>query len=138
MGLPPPRRALQKPTSTKTSRYPAPGGCLLLLATISVLVIVFGVRDRSRSGPTTLTANYRAAAEELVRQRLRDPNSAEFSNVHVIPSSLPGRTTVCGIVNARNGFGGMTGPRHFVAGDTVVLEGEVSSGSMDQLWQQRC
>lgn len=40
---------------------------------------------------------------ELVRQSLRDPASAEFRNIRETTNG------VCGEVNAKNGFGGMTG-----------------------------
>lgn len=111
-----------------------------------VLVIVIGVfamfvaKCASRThGNTAVPASstYRAAAEELVRQRLRDPSSAEFSEIRVI--DLPGKPTiVCGRVNARNGFGGMTGSKRFVVGATVAVEGDVNSADIAQLWATFC
>lgn len=58
-------------------------------------------------------------AETLVKVRLRDPDSAVFSGTKVVRRG--GKETVCGFVNARNGFGGMTGDRWFAVVDTDVL-----------------
>lgn len=64
-----------------------------------------------------------AAAEEAVRGALKDPGSAIFSGVTLgrFGSGVEG---VCGTVNARNGFGGMSGPKPFAVsldqGEAVV------------------
>ena len=53
-----------------------------------------------------------AEAKVAVIERLRDPSSAIFGRVGVrIAENFRGKTVsvVCGSVNARNGFGGMTG-----------------------------
>ncbi len=50
-----------------------------------------------------------AAVHRRVRSRLRDPGSAQFGGL------WQGRNgAACGFVNARNGFGGMSGPQPFV------------------------
>lgn len=54
-----------------------------------------------------------AAAKATVRKQLREPASASFQNVK-IRSNAAGNRGVCGTVNARNAFGGMTGPKLFV------------------------
>lgn len=55
-------------------------------------------------------------AEGAVRARLRDADSAEFAQEYVDLIAVGGRNiTVCGLVNARNGFGGRAGYEHFVA-----------------------
>lgn len=79
------------------------------------------------------------AAQDRVQAELRDPGSAEFLNV-----SIPheGISTVCGNVNARNGFGGMSGAQRFiVTPGTVFLEERqeaVIPGQFDGFWQQMC
>lgn len=50
-----------------------------------------------------------AQARTAVTERLKDPQSAEFSDLH----AGSGGGTVCGLVNARNSFGGFTGARPF-------------------------
>lgn len=51
-------------------------------------------------------------AEDSVREKLRDPPSAQFRNVHV--NRLDSKT-VCGEVNAKNAFGGYQGFMRFAA-----------------------
>lgn len=61
-------------------------------------------------------------AIEMVKERLKDPYSAQFRNVRLQPEA--GR--VCGQVNARNAMGGYVGYRWFSvrkvpSGNTVVF-----------------
>lgn len=67
-----------------------------------------------------------------VQQRLKDPESAEFSDVHTV--EYQGATVVCGHVNAKNSFGGKSGMQRFVgAGDTVFLE-EDGASAVAESW----
>lgn len=58
------------------------------------------------------------AAYAAVKDRLRDPASAEFSDTFVVRAApgidMPEYFAACGWVNARNGFGGMAGRARFV------------------------
>jgi hypothetical protein len=56
-----------------------------------------------------LRAQLIAEAQRDVRARLRDPSSAVFGQAFVGESNL-----VCGLVNARNGVGGMTGMAPYI------------------------
>ncbi|MBZ9757843.1 hypothetical protein LB524_21385 [Mesorhizobium sp. ESP6-5] len=48
-----------------------------------------------------------------VQSRLKDPNSAMFSSI-VATSTQGGKLiTICGLVNAKNSFGGYTGSQVF-------------------------
>lgn len=109
----------------------------LAVGLIAVLAIGSCPRRAARSGHEVTDSTYKAAAQVLVRQRLRDPSSAEFSDLRVIPGG-GASPTVCGRVNARNGFGGVTGPRRFIAGQTVVLEDEVGAAVMNDRWAASC
>lgn len=51
-------------------------------------------------------------AKVAVRKQLREPGSAKFSNVKI--KAGEGKKGVCGMVNAKNGTGGMTGTNFFV------------------------
>lgn len=79
-----------------------------------------------------------AQNQELIGRRLRDPDSARFSGSFVSRSS--GGPVVCGYVNAKNGFGGYSGPIRFVSGGSViqVLETDMGQGEMEKLWDQVC
>lgn len=75
--------------------------------------------------------------KELLMAQLRDPGSAQFSDVRV--SYKAGGPVVCGLVNAKNAFGGYTGSRRFIgAGQTmgVFLDGE--SDDFPALWNMLC
>lgn len=104
--------------------------------------LVFALAPRAcgqKTGPETpSTSTYIAAAEELVRQKLRDPGSADFTGVTFKPAAGERPNIVCGKVNARNGFGGMAGLQRFVVGGTTALESEIGVRDMDQLWMQFC
>lgn len=80
----------------------------------------------------------RVRAEESVRQMLRDPDSAEFTQVEVFVPDDGGPMITCGYVNSRNGFGGMSGAKRFVASATVILEEQVDAQAMQDLWTQYC
>ncbi len=56
-------------------------------------------------------AGARDRAVELVKRKLKDPASAKFSTLTNRPAA------VCGLVNARNSFGGFTGWQVFVVTD---------------------
>jgi hypothetical protein len=123
----------------KPARSGSSGGAKLLLFVVVGLILSVPFCSRRHSTPAQPDElTYRLAAEALVRQHLRDPSSAEFSDEVVFPGSATRSAIVCGRVNARNGFGGMSGPQRFIAGGTVVLEDEVGRETMSGLWARSC
>jgi hypothetical protein len=66
-------------------------------------------------------------AKSLVKAWLRDPGSAEFSGLRVV--TVDGKQAVCGLVNSRNGFGGMSGPTPFVDLPDEVITGVSIGGT---------
>ncbi|KTE19780.1 hypothetical protein ATE67_14210 [Sphingopyxis sp. H050] len=81
-----------------------------------------------------------AASQISIKGRLKDPDSAEFRNVHFYSG---GKTAVaCGEVNAKNSFGGYSGYERFVAAgptELAFLESDLSSRSeMDKVWKELC
>jgi hypothetical protein len=86
-------------------------------------------------------------AKEAITKMMRDPDSAVFSDVFYVNDrkSATGYyvPAVCGTVNSRNGFGGMTGQMHFVAvmSDTVQglwLEGTTPNNVISAEWNRFC
>jgi hypothetical protein len=71
-------------------------------------------------------------AEAQVRTLLRDPASAEFTAVRRQAA------TVCGLVNSRNGFGAMTGPRRFFASSTITIEPAEPDELFEAAWRRQC
>ncbi|WP_298469254.1 hypothetical protein [uncultured Erythrobacter sp.] len=72
-------------------------------------------------------------AKDDVRAVLRDPSSADFGNVFV--SDKDGLVT-CGFVNARNGFGGMSGQQPFIAFSNRIAA--PSDADFKDLWEGHC
>lgn len=64
--------------------------------------------------PVALTAKQRGAIERAVKETLKDPDSAKFGDIRA-GKSRTGSVNICGLVNARNGFGGYTGMQAFTA-----------------------
>ncbi|MAO97048.1 MAG: hypothetical protein CL807_00755 [Citromicrobium sp.] len=78
-------------------------------------------------------------AQEKVKSILRDPVSAEFSGMIVRPLPEPGVGIVCGYVNSRNGFGGMSGPKRFViTPDLFQIEGQTPLADLLRTWGMVC
>lgn len=76
-----------------------------------------------------------ADAQRDVRLHLRDPQSAIFGNATVSKTDQ-----VCGYVNARNGFGGFTGQKPYIAGwaKNAVLFSDENPTAFAQLWEKHC
>ncbi len=110
---------------------------VLVFAALAGLLLYWIADARSGPGSATSDVQYKVAAETLIKNRLRDPSSAEFSSIEVqrVPGFAP---VVCGLVNSRNGFGGMSGPQRFIAGDEVLFGEDVPSRYMDDEWKRQC
>ncbi len=91
-------------------------GCVL----VPVVVGLAAYWVFSDPAPETVAARDDAReilrAEQAVAARLRDPASASF-----MATRLATGGAVCGTVNARNGFGGMSGNQRFVVQYGVAL-----------------
>lgn len=73
----------------------------------------------------TLSATQVAAVQTGVKQRLKDPASATFRDFKAV-TDTKGLISVCGYVNAKNGFGGYTGDEPFTgafAGERFIAVG---------------
>jgi len=107
-------------------------GCIAL-AIILPIAFIFAALGSGGSAKdddeVTKTALAEVRIESLVKKRLRDPSSAEFTHFGA----------GCGYVNSRNGLGGMTGDKPFIVGanDKVVFE---QDGPKDfrTVWNGHC
>lgn len=130
-------------TEQSPQAKPESNGTVWIALVVIVAGIFFGgVYVLSHNGPSGYPVgsdtSYQASAEQLVRQRLRDPDSAEFTAVRVIDNREGTGKVACGMVNAKNGFGGMTGAKRFIAGGVVAIEDDIGTAGMDQLWARFC
>lgn len=112
----------------------------IAIAALSFLLVSCGNQSDTTNGQSeTDIDTWKYMAEQDVKQRLRDPDSAVFGNVQVRKNGEI--TAVCGTVNSRNGFGGMSGPTRFVWGNTVVHiegDGQVAPETFAALWANLC
>ena len=79
-----------------------------------------------------------AKAEDAVRDKLKDPASAEFSG-SFFSDKFNGIPMACGYVNSRNSFGGFTGNQRFVSAttpETTAIEEQVAD--FEELWSKIC
>lgn len=74
--------------------------------------------------PVTLTGAESAAVEAGVRGALKDPVSAMFEGFMAVRDAK-GVITVCGLVNAKNSFGGYTGRKPFIG---IITTGGTVTG----------
>jgi hypothetical protein len=77
-----------------------------------------------------------AFAETKVRAILKDPDSATFQDELVMNNGLP---IVCGRVNARNSFSGLTGFTPFIViGDAAQTYEGAGAASFRRAWNRLC
>ena len=75
---------------------------------------------------------------ELVKARLKDPDSAKFKGVY-FNRGISGVPVTCGQVNSRNGFGGYTGFIPFVSAgraEFTLFPNDVDDWAT--LWRKLC
>ena len=100
---------------------------IFLIAAFAAMVVI---GQYVGPGPTAM----KAAAHEVVRTLLRDPASAVFSGEVVreapdLPDASYREFHVCGEVNARNGFGGMSGAIRYAYSSTInKANGQIARG----------
>lgn len=76
-------------------------------------------------------------AERVMRSRLKDPESARFESL--IVARFSGAPVVCGHVNAKNGFGGYTGPKAFMlVNGAAISEDDIASSAFAKAWNKSC
>lgn len=78
-------------------------------------------------------------AKNAIRERLRDPDSAQFRNVRFYSGG--GTAVACGEVNAKNGFGGYTGYKQFVGASSQLafLASDMDNPSeWTEIWNSFC
>lgn len=110
--------------------FALPAGIILMLSACG--------GESEENSPATIDSLVLVGAEDLIRAKLRDPDSAEFGEIRV--SRKSGSPIACGTVNSRNGFGGMSGAQRFISNGASLafLEEEMEGGAMDEVWSRFC
>jgi len=65
------------------------------------------------TSPVSLSSDQEARVKQVVTASLKDPDSARFGPMQATYSLQTG-TTICGMINARNSFGGYTGDKPYL------------------------
>lgn len=135
-------RSVSEPTANKQAYPPQdkPGRPWTLgrVVKVGICLIVFALLFLAVVGTLNPNPAMDAArdARDAVNRQLKDADSAEYRNIDVHKLTT-GKLLVCGEVNARNGFGAMTGYVRFVApgGGVALIESPTGDRSMfDDLW----
>jgi hypothetical protein len=96
------------------------------------------------SSDTDVAWSVLPAAEEAVRSMLRDPESGKFGVINVYRYfGKDGKTTLmaCGSINAKNGFGGYSGPMRFISVGSVegtMMEEANKAQVFEGTWEGAC
>jgi hypothetical protein len=125
-------------------------GCLGILGIIALIVScsVITTKQSTNSSSASLTsvrdesetiAEFQVAAKTAITSILKDPDSARYQDVlaHALPGTSGGNAYVfCGLVNSKNGFGGYTGFKRFVACPGVAVTEEADG--FEPVWKKFC
>lgn len=79
-----------------------------MLRTFGLTALLLAGCATTPATPTGVSAPVLAQAKAAIVDALRDPDSAQFRDATAY-SLANGETAICIMLNARNGFGGMTG-----------------------------
>lgn len=118
-------------------------GCLIPVAIIGFLLYSCSSDNSSERGGSSSGPNDGAiwvVVQSDIRQRLRDPNSAEFTDMRTIVVN-GANVGACGRVNSKNGFGGMSGPVRFIGGGSInAIEGDgtMDAANFNAAWARMC
>lgn len=114
-----------------------------MLKILSFMLIIFVFSGCSNNGKSKNDNNEKykelswiEIGKDSVRNKLKDPSSAEFRNVFFNNNGTP---VSCGEVNSKNSFGAYKGYQRFISAGSVltVLEEEISDG-IQPVWNQYC
>ena len=109
------------------------GGFVGLILLIVIVGALLGGGRSPKPSPALVWEN----AKDEVRAHLKDPKSAKFAGF--IGQGGPGEMVACGAVNARNSFGGYSGPRRWlVSNKGLLMEELVSSEKFENEWFLNC
>jgi hypothetical protein len=90
-----------------------------------VLLLAFGLLGCGESPDQQAISK----AESVVKAKMNDPESAQFSGEWIPEESPKGDATVCGYVNAKNLFGGYVGRRRFVYHE-IINDADIDPADM--------
>lgn len=123
-----------------TPGKPVPGWAIFAGTLVAIGGAMFALMQ-SYGSPKPVSAeaarlNIEVAAQRAVRDRLKDPSSAQFGEFRYVRGKAG-----CGTVNARNALGGYAGAQRFIylGKDVgVIFEHDFEPFKFATLWQESC
>lgn len=106
------------------------------LILVTACLASYGCTESAADKERRIKAELQVTGERLVKNALRDADSAQFRNQFVSREGAP-----CGEVNAKNSFGGYKGYSRYIAAgkEYTLIEGEnVQPVEFEKIWQQFC
>jgi hypothetical protein len=98
--------------------------------------------DRAASERRVQDIAWLERTKDAIRAQMRDPSSVEFRNVAAFRADPSRRApTICGEVNGRNGFGGMTGFQGFIAAGPqgpIFFQQQIAPGEFAESQREFC
>lgn len=86
---------------------------ILILGTVVTALTLSGCGPKAPPEPS-LEEKISSAAEEALKLKLKDPESAQFRNMYIKKTESEGLYAVCGELNAKNSMGGYVGFKPFL------------------------
>lgn len=86
-----------------------------LIVFCGLALAVAGCAAPEKTSFVALTPAMREEVVAGIKKQLKDPQSAQFDRMAATRSEKTGVINVCGTVNAKNSFGGYSGPVRFIA-----------------------
>lgn len=107
----------------------------------AVLLAVAGLTALAACGETATQKKHKEAAvlismgEKYVREKIRDPASAQFRNQFIGKGGAP-----CGEVNAKDAFGTYLGYQRYisVARELTMLAQDMPADEFEESWHEMC
>lgn len=96
----------------------------IVIITLSIIFCAFTFNANALEKKRDLTNEEKIKVEEAVKQTLKDPDSAKFRHSKLILMDGSATSPYCGMVNAKNSYGGYTGYSIFFVGVTTNKSGE--------------
>lgn len=114
---------------------------LIMSALVAAAAIIApaALAQKYSGTPTGKEIAYIDSEAGKIRDRLKDPGSAQFSGMYV--SRKGGSPIVCGYVNSKNSYGGYTGKQRFIGASAAgmsVTEDDMVAGDMAKVWARFC
>jgi hypothetical protein len=102
---------------------------------VAFCTIVTGCGESKAQEEARMKTNLKILGEKYVKEKLKDPDSAQFQNQFIGIKGAP-----CGEVNSKNSFGGYGGFKRYISvgRELTVLESDSNPTEFDATWRQIC